>query len=47
MLKLPLASIFLTLKGELFNISIHGLLLLVNGHGQIYPGQQDAKEITL
>ena len=30
----------------IFNISIYGLLL-VNLHGQIYPGQQSAKEITL
>ena len=29
----------------IFDISIYGLLL-VNWHGQIYPGQQIAKKIT-
>ena len=36
MLKLP----------RTFALSTYGLLL-VNGHGQIYPGQQNAKEITI
>ena len=43
MLKLPLTFVFLALKGYFLNI--YGLLL-VNWHGQIYPGQQNAKEIT-
>ena len=45
MLKLSLAFVFLALKG-CFKISIYGLLV-VNWHVQIYPGQQNAKEITL
>ena len=45
MLKLPLTFVFLALKDKCFNMSINGSLL-VNWHGQIYPGQQNAKEIT-
>ena len=45
MLKLPLSFVFLALKGYFFNMSIYDLLL-VNLHGQIYPGQQNAKDIT-
>ena len=46
MLKLPLMSVFLALKGKFFNMSIYGLLL-VDCHGLVYPGQQNAEEITL
>ena len=45
MLKLRLNFVFLALKYYFFNITIYGLLL-VNSHGQVYPGQQKAKEIT-
>ena len=33
--------VFLALKSYFLNISIYGLLL-VNCHGQIYPGQQSS-----
>ena len=46
MLKLPLTFVFLALKSYFCNIPIYGLLL-VNWRGQIYQGQQNAKEITL
>ena len=45
MLKLRLNFVLLALKDYFFNITIYGLLL-VNSHGQVYPGQQKAKEIT-
>ena len=44
MLKLPLTFVFLAWSSQFFNISIYGLLL-VNWHGQIYSGQQNANEI--
>ena len=40
LLKLPLTFVFLALKG--YHISIYGLLI-VNWHGQIYSGQENAK----
>ena len=37
---------FPCLKGWFFNMSIYDLVLF-NSHGQISPGQQNAKEITV
>ena len=44
--KMPLTFVFLALKPYFIYISSCGLIL-VNWCSQIYPGQQNAKEITL
>ena len=46
MQKLSLTFVFLARKGYVLGIPIYDLIL-VNWHGQTYPSQQNAQEITL